>query len=103
MLKFDCKTRDMFLNANIIVGESRRDKTKKSTIVSNYLSNLQPINKLNWSPWRFETPQRHFLKPKSINLKDGAAGENRTHDPILTKDVLYHWATAASETIWNLS
>ena len=25
----------------------------------------------------------------------GAAGENRTHDPVLTKDVRYHYATAA--------
>ena len=28
-------------------------------------------------------------------LKHGAAGENRTLDPILTKDVRYHYATAA--------
>ena len=27
----------------------------------------------------------------------GAAGENRTHDPVLTKDVRYHYATAAAE------
>lgn len=26
---------------------------------------------------------------------NGAAGENRTHDPVLTKDVRYHYATAA--------
>ena len=32
-----------------------------------------------------------FPQLKNIKFyKDGAAGENRTHDPILTKDVLYH-------------
>ena len=27
---------------------------------------------------------------------NGAGGENRTHDPILTKDVRYHYATPAT-------
>ena len=26
----------------------------------------------------------------------GAGGENRTHDPVLTKDVRYHYATPAA-------
>ena len=30
----------------------------------------------------------------------GAAGENRTHDPVLTKDVRYHYATAAMTGIF---
>ena len=29
----------------------------------------------------------------------GAAGENRTHDPVLTKDVRYHYATAATNNL----
>ncbi len=28
-------------------------------------------------------------------IMHGAAGGNRTHDPVLTKDVRYHYATAA--------
>lgn len=32
-------------------------------------------------------------------LKHGAAGENRTHDPVLTKDVRYHYATAATDNL----
>jgi hypothetical protein len=32
-------------------------------------------------------------------MSPGAAGENRTLDPTLTKGVLYHWATAAN--IWE--
>ena len=33
--------------------------------------------------------------PINGDLFNGAAGGNRTHDPILTKDVRYHYATAA--------
>ena len=32
--------------------------------------------------------------PRVLN---GAAGVNRTRDPFLTKEVLYHWATAAAQ------
>ena len=35
-------------------------------------------------------------------LKHGAAGGNRTHDPILTKDVRYHYATAARGVSYNI-
>ncbi len=34
-------------------------------------------------------------------LKHGAAGENRTHDPLLTKEVRYHYATAATAVLQN--
>lgn len=33
--------------------------------------------------------------PCKTRTLTGAAGENRTHDPVLTKDVRYHYATAA--------
>ena len=33
---------------------------------------------------------------------NGAAGENRTHDPVLTKDVRYHYATAAT-VLWYVT
>ena len=48
-------------------------------------------------PWGHSHQQTH----KKINPQNGvlffygAAGGNRTHDPILTKDVRYHYATAA--------
>ena len=55
--------------------------------------------------WRFltiglsDSVKRLQTKEKALillrALKHGAAGGNRTHDPILTKDVRYHYATAA--------
>ena len=42
------------------------------------------------------TCDTHLKKaPKMGLFLNGAAGENRTHDPVLTKDVRYHYATAA--------
>ena len=40
-----------------------------------------------------ETKKKALILSRA--LKHGAAGENRTHDPVLTKDVRYHYATAA--------
>ena len=46
------------------------------------------------------------LKEKALILSratiHGAAGENRTHDPVLTKDVRYHYATAAENAFPNI-
>lgn len=42
------------------------------------------------------TTMHKKIKPQSgVLFFYGAAGGNRTHDPILTKDVRYHYATAA--------
>ncbi len=35
------------------------------------------------------------IRNKCGNLKNGAASKNRTCDPVITNDVLYHWAMAA--------
>ena len=52
--------------------------------------------KIGWSPWRLSHHWEELdSEPTKVHLKQKADEEIRTLDPLLGKEMLYHWATSA--------